>query len=280
MPFQEDTLQIFDNSAHLRPETGAGFPEGLLRLDYRSPADGLEDWALVLPPANGGGTWVICIHGHGSRGNQLYMRHDIKQYWLPAYLARGYGILTPTLRGNAWMGPQAVVDMDALLDWLRRHYGANRFLFCSGSMGATSNLIYASLRPQNVDGVIARGAATDLPAYHAFCRANQSSHPILQDIADSLEHAYGGTPQQRPELYMAHSPITHAATLSGIPLFIAHGSRDETIPVSQGRRLAGLLAEAPRFAYMEIPGGDHDAPLTFALKDPISAVNALQWIDP
>ncbi len=280
MPIQVNNLQNFDKTAYFRPETGAGFPAGLLRLEYRSPADGLEDWSLVLPPANGGSTWIVCIHGHGSRGNQLYMRRDLKQYWLPAYLARGYGILTPTLRGNAWMSPQAVIDMDALLDWLRSHYGAKRFLFCSGSMGATSNLIYASLRPQNVDGIIARGAATDLPAYHAFCRVNQSSHPILQDIADSLEQSYGGTPQQRLDLYMAHSPITHAMELKDIPIFMAHGSWDKTIPVSQGRKLAGLLTESSRFAYMEIPGGDHDAPLTFALKDLIPTVNALQWIDP
>jgi len=275
-----------------------GFPEGLLRLDYRSGLDQQPDWAmLLLPRTEEVRTWVVVIHGHGSKGNQLYVRPDIQQYWLPEYLRRGFGILTPTLRGNAWMGPAAVQDMDALLDFVRQKFSAEKFLFCSGSMGATSNLIYASLRPQNVAGITARGAICDLASYHAFCRLQPGDAEadaydreelartlaIRQEIADSLELHYGGTPAEKPALYQAHSPLFHTENLQGIPIFLAHGTADALMPISQSRRLAGALADHPRFAYIEIPGGNHDSPLTFGLTDPSATTVqknfiALDWI--
>ncbi len=256
-----------------------GFPEGLLKLDYCSAADGLADWAMLLEPREGIHTWVVVIHGHGSKGNQLYVRPDLQQYWLPEYLQRGFGILTPTLRGNAWMGPAAVQDMDSLLCYVRQQFGAQRFLFSSGSMGGTSNLIYGSLRPQNVAGIIARGAVCDLPAYHAFCRLQPNTpeargfnqdeldrtRAIRGEIADSLELNYGGTPSENPELYRAHSPLFHTESLHNTPLFLVHGTDDALMPVSQSRRLAGALANHSRFTYCEIPGGNHDSPLTFGL---------------
>ncbi len=166
----------------LTEQTGSGFPAETRRLDYQSPADGLDDWALLKMPAPGVSTWLVCIHGHGSRGNQLYIRPDLQKLWLPRYLERGYGILTPNLRGNAWMGPAAVTDMDALLHFLRTQCQAKKFLFESGSMGGTSNLIYAGLRPENVAGVSARGAVIDLTAYHAFCRS-RAEVGLLQTAA-------------------------------------------------------------------------------------------------
>ena len=244
----------------LTPVVGGAFPDGLLQLDYRSPVDGLADWAMLLPP-QAGSTWLVCIHGHGARGNQLYVRNDIRKAWLPSFLQRGYGLLTPTLRGNAWMCPAAVADMDALIGYLRREWGATRFIFASGSMGGSSNLMYASLRPANVQAVAAMGAIADLAAYHGFCRQGASRLPILGEIADSLEEHYGGTPAAQPELYRRHSPLYHCEALLGMPLFLAHGTADVLMPVAQSRRLAGALAEHGHFWYHEIAGGGHDAPL-------------------
>ncbi|HQL86827.1 MAG: prolyl oligopeptidase family serine peptidase [Lentisphaerae bacterium] len=267
----------------LTEQTGSGFPAETRRLDYQSPADGLDDWALLKMPAPGVSTWLVCIHGHGSRGNQLYIRPDLQKLWLPRYLERGYGILTPNLRGNAWMGPAAVTDMDALLHFLRTQCQAKKFLFESGSMGGTSNLIYAGLRPENVAGVSARGAVIDLTAYHAFCRS-RAEVGLLQEIADSLEAHYGGTPAQQPAVYQAHSPINHADKMQNMPIFLAHGTADPIMPVSQTRTFAATLATNPRFVYVEIPGGGHDSPLSLgylpAEGDPAAAVfQSLNWID-
>ncbi len=233
--------------------------EGLARTRYTSRLDGHEDWALVLPAERD--TWVVCIHGHGSAGDQLFTRPDLRERWLPAFRRRGLGVLCPHLRGNCWMGPAAAHDLRHLLARIVRAYGPRRFLFASGSMGGTSNLIFATLHPEWVAGVIARGAATDLASYHAWCSLRRSTRPILGRIARAIEESYGGSPAVAPATYARHSPLARADRLMGVPIFLAHGEADRTIPVSQARGLADALRASSHLLYEEIPGGDHDSPL-------------------
>lgn len=284
----------------LQPHSFHGFPANLLRLDYVSTYDAYSDWALVLGPSEENvKTWVIVIHGHGSKGNQLYIRPDIQRYWLPEFQRRAYGILTPTLRGNAWMGPAAVHDLDALLQFLRENFAAERFIFSSGSMGGTSNLIYAGLRPDNVDGIVARGAITELSTYYDYCKNPELSPNkklikeqlkpttlnLLREIAASIEESYGGKPSEKADLYKLHSPLYQADKLLNKSIFLSHGTEDILMPVSQTRHFAAAMAENPNFTYVEIPGGNHDSPLTLGLTDPcpdnnFAAFNALNWVDP
>lgn len=231
-------------------------PEGLVRLDYISGVDGIKDWAMVRPSESK--VWMVVIHGHGSHGDQLYTRPDIKQMWLPVFLGHKFGILTPNLRDNAWMCPSAAEDLHSLLNYVREKYGAERFIFASGSMGGTSNLIYPVLHSEDVSGVVALCPATDLTLYHAWCR--RSSLPVCADIANAIQRSYGGTSAEQPSIYSAHSTLRHPSKLS-MPVYIAHGTADEFIPVSQPRRLVSEMGESTNFAYIEIPDGGHDAPL-------------------
>ena len=258
---------------HITPITNAGYPEGMYRLEYRS--GGMADRALFRPPRNGG-DWVVNIHGHGAHETQLFMRQDVRRAWLPSYLEMGIGLLTPNLRNNAWMSPEAVDDLDALLDFLRDRYGARRFFFSGGSMGGTSNLAYGALRPHNVSGIVSRGAASEFSSYLTFCRSHEHEHPVLGEIAGAILASYQGSPAERPELYRRHSPVYHADALADIPVFLMHGSRDELIPVSQSRRFAAAMAENDLFAYVEIPGGNHDSPLPYSEMEP--PYSPLAWV--
>ena len=242
-----------DASLQPLPATSLGVP-GLLRLDYTSSRDGLRDWALLRHPAPGVRTWVICLHGFNANANQLFMRRDLKRLWLPRYLGHGFGILSPTLRGDAWMNQPAIDDLDDLIDYLRS-LGATRLLIESGSMGATGALLYASVRPHSVQAVIARSAVHDLRAYRDFCRAHAHRHPLLQPIADSLDRAYGTS-----------FPHLDSNALRTLPLLLAHGTDDPIMPISFPRQLIGLLHDHPRLRYCELPRGDHEAPL--ALQSP------------
>ena len=248
---------------------GRSVPGGLQRLDTISRVDGAADWALALPPARGD-TWVVCIHGHGSHGDQLYTRPDLREKWLPDILRRGLGILTPNLRDNAWMCPAAATDLHDLLAAVRERFAAARFVFASGSMGGTSNLVYAVLHPADVAGVIARGTATDLSLYHEWCRRGDAG--ILREIADAIEEAYGGRPEQLPAVFAAHSAFRNATRLD-MPVFVSHGSLDRTIPVAEARRLAGALAGKTDFVYVEVPDGNHDSPLHLD-----TSPSALDWV--
>lgn len=239
----------------------SAFGDAVRRVIYRSGIDHLADWALLEPPADRTTRrWVVSLHGHGSAGDQLYTRPDVRDHWLPRFRQLGLGILAPNLRGNAWMSPAAAADLHALLRWLRQTHGAQQVLLVSGSMGGTGSLIYAARHPDDVAGVVALCPATDLPRYHAWCAEHEAAMPVVREIRAAIERAYGGPPAQHPHRYAAHSAITHADRLR-MPLAIVHGDADALIPVQQAQALAQRLRDAPHFHYEQLPGGDHDAPL-------------------
>ncbi len=241
----------------LQPVTGAFYPAGMQRLDYASAMDGEHDWAL-LRPGKRHKLWIVVLHGHGARGDQLYTRHDMREKWLPKFLATDAGIITLNLRGNAWMSPAATADLHAILNYLRAEFGLKKTIFCSGSMGGTCNLIYGVLYPEDVSGIIARGAASDPATYFQWCR--QRGKPILREIAAAIKNSYGGTPSDTPETYRKHSALLNADKLV-MPVFLSHGGADTIIPVEQSRTLADKMKHNKNFSYHEIAGGNHDSPL-------------------
>jgi pimeloyl-ACP methyl ester carboxylesterase len=237
---------------------------GAYRLSYTSPADGLQDWALVCPGRRGDTSrWLVYIHGHGSTGDQLFTRPDVVAGRLLPMRELGLPILSVNLRGNAWMGPEAVADLHAVLEWCRNRYGVREFHFASASMGGTSNLIYAVRHPGDVASVAAGCPATDLAAYHRWLAARRDNGGIRDQIRTAIEAAYGGTPDQRPEVYTQHSVLGNAQRLT-MPVFLDHGAADGLIPVEQSRALAQACGDRAGFAYTEYPGGDHDEPLRHA----------------
>jgi pimeloyl-ACP methyl ester carboxylesterase len=228
----------------------------LTQLTFRSAVDGMEDFAIIRPPPENakGGHWVVVLHGHGSTGMQLFTREDLRTDWLPKLIAGGHGILCPNLRGNAWMGKEAVEDLHALLAEIRKQYGAQSFILAGGSMGGTSCLIYSVIHPEDVAGVVALCPCTDLPGFLRFLQTRQDG--ILKEIRTSIETSYRGD----VSLIDAHSCTAHAKRLT-MPVFLAHGISDPIIPVAQSRRLAALMEDRKTdFMYVEIEGG-HDAPL-------------------
>ena len=277
---QYDFQTILPENVSVVDHDHAGFPKGCVRLEYASFVDGSSDYAMMVPPeSQGQDTWVVTIHGHGAEGNQVFVRSDVKKHWLPEFLRHGFGILSPTLRGNAWMGPEAVADLDSLLNYLRNEFGARRFVFYGGSMGGTSSMAYAALRPCNVDALAVLGGTCDMIAYYHSCRAGMKDLPLLGEIADAIEKGYGGTPEEQPLLYRTHSPIFSVDTLKEIPFYLGHGETDVLMPVEQSRRMAAAMAEAPRFIYHEIQGKGHDAPLLYGQQcSDDCSFNILDWL--
>jgi len=232
-------------------------PAGVCRLDYVSDLDGRPDWALVWP-GDISDLWIVVIHGHGSTGDQIFTRNDIRELWLPTFRSCGAGLLSVNLRGNAWMGPAAAHDLHDLITYMRSEWGLRRTLLCSGSMGGTSNVIYGVLHPEDVDAIVARGAATDLATYQPWCMRQE--RPVMQEIGAAISAAYGATPAERVDVYERHSVVAHAERLT-MPIALSHGANDQVIPVSQPRALVAKLSGRSTFRYDEIPGGNHDSPL-------------------
>ena len=236
--------------------SGEFFPEGSKRVDYFSSVDGIKDWAIMCP-----GQTDVCIvklHGHGSHGDQLFTRVDVRKFWLGILLEMNVTILCPNLLDNAWMCPAAVDDLSNLLDYMRSEHVIKKFILSSGSMGATGNLIYATRRPEDVHAVVALGAATDLSSFYDWCM-RQPVGSVPMELGEAIENSYGCKPEDNPSLFDKHSTLKNCDKLT-MPVFFAHGAVDELIPVEQARQLAEKMQGRENFEYHEIPDGGHDSP--------------------
>lgn len=253
----------------VQPAAWGEIPPGVIHVVYRSPLDGMEDWALLWPPECGR-TWVVNLHGHGSHGDQLYTRPDLRRDWMPEFRRRGLGIITPNLRDDAWMSPAAADHLRALLRFVREEHRASRFVFVGGSMGGTGNLIYAVLFPKDVAGVAAMCPAGSIASLYEWC-AGHSATAVLAEIAAAIRAAYGGSVCEAPAAYHRHSCLAHADRLT-MPVFVAHGEADEIVPVSESRALTAACPGG-NLKYHEISGGGHDSPLAAPILQ-----EALDWV--
>ncbi len=233
-----------------------GMPDVQCRL-YRSAIDGHEDRIFLRPPSARGRPWVVVLHGHGSLGDQVFVREDIRRAWLPLLVEHDVGILSPDLRGDAWMGPAAAADLKRLIAAVREAFAAAAIGLVGGSMGGTGALIYAGLHPEDIDGVVVWCPATDLAELVGFLAAGEAEGgTVLAEVRRAIEAGYG--PAGHSDTYARHSILANHRRLT-MPVAVVHGDRDAMIPVAHARRLRDRMGS--RLWYREIPGGDHDAPL-------------------
>jgi pimeloyl-ACP methyl ester carboxylesterase len=240
----------------LEPTADEAYPQGTLRLRYTSDVDNAPDWALFVP-GDRRRTAIVYLHGSFSDADQIFRRQDIRGFWLTRILAGRHPLLSVNLRGTAYMSPAATTDLTDLLAFAREHLGCARFVLLGGSGGASSAMAYAVLHPENVAGVIAMGMC-DILARLEFARSSQM--PGLQELARCVFAAYGGTPEERPDLYQARSVLRHIDRLT-MPVVLTMGEADALIPVTETRKIAAAMRGRATFAYHEVPGGDHDSAL-------------------
>jgi len=237
----------WDNSAN---------PGGVRKVTYVSGVDSYQDTAYILPAWNTR-DWIINLHGHGSLGNQLFIRQDVRNNWLKLFMELGLSVMTADLRGNAWMCPEAATDLHCLVEWMRSEYGAERFVLVAGSMGGTGSLAYSVLYPEDISAVVAYCPATDIGRYHGLIK--NDNRPVIKEISAAIEYAYGGRPADLPDLFAKHSACANHEKLKGMNVLVIHGVEDLTIPVSESRNLAENIHSSKTFEYIEIKDGTHDS---------------------
>lgn len=236
------------------PLVGQEYPPGTERITFTSAYDGATDWFCYTPgdPAQ---RTVVYLHGALADGAQIYTRADLRAYWLTRITSAAHPLLALNMRGTSYMNPAAAADTADILAWARRELGCGEVTLLGGSGGAFAALIYAILRPGDVQGVIALGAC-DIGAWYAWLA--QQDEPLLQRLALSVRTAYGGTPAEQPEIYAERSLLAHADNIT-IPTVLTIGQRDALIPPAEARHAAAALHANPRFHFIEVLEGDHDA---------------------
>lgn len=224
-----------------------------VKVEYFSKADQYKDW-YMLHNAGKGTDCIVYLHGHGSHGDQFFIREDFEER--RAFVKKNnLSVISPNLRDNAWMGPAAAEDLYQILKENKQKYQWRRLLFMTGSMGATGALIFAVLHPELVDGLGLLGAATDIGSYREYC-LNQHTYPIHKEIADAITANY---PEESD--YEKHSARKHAEKLT-MPIRFYHGINDPVMPVTEMYELQALLKNHPDAQFHAVPG-EHDGPVPF-----------------
>ncbi len=195
---------------------------------------------------------VIYLHGaasHQDQGMTSGIYNGAFDRWNRELADRQAIYICPEYRGGSWMGPAAEADLTEIIRLVGEIYDVGELILTGGSMGGTSALIFASRHPASVDGVIALCPATDPAAmFNAF--------------PEQFLASYGGSPHEVPERYRERQSRNRASALARIPIAIVHGSDDAVIPIEHSKVLVERLRkENARVLYIEMPGGDHDAPL-------------------
>jgi len=126
-------------------------------------------------------------------------------------------------------------------------------------MGGSSALVFAVRRPELLDGVAAFCPAGDIASYYTFTAS--SDNPTLQNIAAAIKLHYTAQGRSLDEELAARSAVGQAERLT-MPVYLSHGAADSLIPVAGVRALAEALRALERpVKYLELPEGDHDAPV-------------------
>jgi acetyl esterase/lipase len=245
--------------ARYLPRPPAGAPSQTvtyLGADASSVGRRLDVWPVPGAGARGRGhPAVVLVHGggwdQGSRGGSL----------LPGWLAgRGYVVFdidyrlaTPT--SPSWR--QATGDVKCAVGWVKDHAARfavdpERIGLLGSSAGGHLALLaaYSTSEPalpascQRSDAEVRAVAAlypvSDLAALHGTSTRwwNRSF-----DVPALVARFAGGTPATVPDRYQIASPITHVDQ-GAPPTYLAHGTRDQVVPIGQSLRLARRLREA------------------------------------
>ncbi|HEX6355302.1 alpha/beta hydrolase family protein [Actinophytocola sp.] len=264
---------------------GAGFPcravhyRGTERSEVPddTPAGGFSAWALSwlerFPGADGEIEGIVCGHQdwrtarqvvlalHGGPAAswsvkfsplfQLFAAEGITVVALNPRGSTGYDEAFHRLIVDRWAGPD-LADVLATARYLRSERGGGRLALYGASYGAFLALVAACAEPELWSRVLA--VAPMLSPERLYTEAT----PEVRAMIDRLG---GRTPiddELGPRDVLALLPRLRAEVM------IVHGARDETIPVTQSRRLVAELSALGRrpdvdFQYHEVPEAGHGA---------------------
>lgn len=176
----------------------------------------------------------------------------------------GYGRAYADAIAGAWGGPD-LADIRVLGDHLRagRDPAATRPTLYGTSYGAFLALLAAAAQPRAWSGCAAIAPFRSAAALHA------EAGPAARNLIERLRGMDGDV-----------ADLDRLAGRITVPLFIAHGLLDETVPVGQSRELVRRLTAAGREVRYHEPQNRGHTAFRAAPDDPVAAALVAFLTDP
>jgi dipeptidyl aminopeptidase/acylaminoacyl peptidase len=177
---------------------------------------------------------------------------------------RGWLLLAPAQHGTRSSGATAlgsleaqhdIIDAIAALEGVYRVDRSRVYLVGISMGGLTAALTLENFPRRFAAGALLMGLF-DLDEWYQ--EVLQPGSPYGKRIAPDIVKECGGIPQQVPQEYARRSALGNAARLARIPLFIAHGRQDQTVPPIQAEHLVQAIMKArPDDIYVSWVDADH-----------------------
>jgi len=229
-----------------------------------------QNFDLILPAQRGSEPFPLIVWVHGG----AWML-GIKEWDNVKYLVRhGYAIANIDYRFSTEVPfPAQIQDCNTALNFILAHatnYGINpkKFIIGGGSAGGQLALLLGLARDERdfgADPSIKPLAILDFFGPVDFNRTKADLEAIhsekgLQDFNDAVGRLLGVPVDQPSETARLASPITYVSAGSP-PVLMLHGSRDESVPVAQSRRLHEALDGLGVKNQLMLVDAGHDGPL-------------------
>ena len=249
--------------------TWARASDGLMRMEkitYRSSADGLQVPAFVFQP--------LVTRGRQQHPALVWVHENIRGHLYEHYIpyirdavARGYIVIAPEYRGSLGYGRAhydaidyggaEVDDVTSAVGILRSRYpdvDPTRIGIIGWSHGGMIALLAVTRFP-----TLFRTAVSIVPVTNLLHRlARKGVDAQLREI--DPHHRFGGTPSEKPEVYLQRSPLFHVDQLR-IPLLVHVAANDDDVTFDEASQLVDALrSRKPDLADVKVyraPFGGH-----------------------
>lgn len=237
--------------------------------------DGLKiDGYLTLPAGRAARDLPLIVMPHGGPFARDSWDYDP---WVQYLAGKGYAVLQPNYRGSTGFGRAMTArgdgewgrgmqdDVDDGVAWLAKRgtIDAKRVCIMGASYGGYAAMWAAARDNRTYRCAISYAGISDVRAQLDYDhktfeeRAFRAWRARIQGKAPSLESI---------------SPVTYAGQLA-MPILIAHGTADQTVPVDQSERLHDALTRAGKaHEFVVYPGEDH------TMHDPANEADFLQRV--
>lgn len=217
--------------------------------------DGLRIEAYLTAP-EGEGPHPTIIFPHGG---PISFDDGGFDYWTQFFVSRGYAVLQMNFRGSAGQGYEFMKaglqswglemqnDVEDGARWMVENSLADpeRICIVGASYGGYAALMEAARNPDLYRCAVSFAGVTDLAYLIRTSRRYLNSDVVEEQIGSD-----------RKDL-KARSPITLAEDV-GVPVLLAHGTKDRRVDVRHGRSMDRALRKADKnVEYLEFDGGDH-----------------------